>query len=78
MHDISNDLGGPAGCYRLVTRKASEPVGDVIFMKLILQSVADRSDISINDAFARQMTEAPTPPAIAVESHRARRGFLRR
>lgn len=74
VHDILNDLVGPAGRYRLVPRSPGESDGDEIFTKLIVQNVADRIGASIDEAFERQELEAPTAPVIAIEPHRARRG----
>ncbi|MBF4549316.1 hypothetical protein [Pseudoclavibacter sp. VKM Ac-2888] len=74
VHDILNDLVGPAGRYRLVPRTPGETDGDEIFTKLIVQNVADRIGASIDEAFERQELEAPTAPVIAIEPHRARRG----
>lgn len=74
VHDILNDLVGPGGRYRLVPRKPGETDGDEIFTKLIVQNVADRIGISIDEAFERQELDAPAAPIIAIERHRARRG----
>lgn len=74
VHEILNDLVGPSGRYRLVPRTPGESDGDDIFMKLIVQNVADRIGASIEEAFERQELEAPTAPVIAIEPHRARLG----
>ncbi|MBF4459392.1 hypothetical protein [Pseudoclavibacter sp. VKM Ac-2867] len=74
VHDILNDLVGPGGRYLLVPRTPGESDGDEIFTKLIVQDLADRIGISIDEAFEQQELEAPAAPVIAIEPHRARRG----